>query len=551
MFRHPLYLLWMLPALGAAAALFLWAAKRRRALSAALGREETLRRLIPPEAAARRWAKAWLRLAGLALLFIALAGPQWGVERVSTQSVARNVILAVDVSASMAAEDVKPNRLEKAKTELALLLDGLKGERVGILAFAGRAEMLCPITHDIEAAKQVLRALEVGAVPEPGTAVGSALREATAQLARYPGGRAVVLLTDGEDHRTDPLGAAEEAAKAGIRVLAVGIGSPEGVPLPLRDPGTNEVTGYKKDLSGGTVISRLGEKALAAVAARTGGAYYRATPGEEESSEILKAVAGLAAAEGLASSSNRYKNRFAYPLAAALVLLLAELLLPALPARGQRPLAAAGLLILLTSAAQAAGSESALRRGNRLYQKEDYHGALESYLKAAKPGDPRPVFNAGDTLYRLEDYGAAAESFQALTSSAAPRDVRAAAGYNLGNSLMRQDKAAEAVDALRAAVTLDPSDAEARHNLALALKALRQPPKKQKNDGKKDKDKQDQKDSKEPAPKTQNPQARPEDRLSREDAERILRAVKEKEKAPPATRAGKAGSEKPQNREDW
>lgn len=549
MFRNPAFLAWMIPALGATIAFFSWGSGRRRALATRLGREETLRRLIAPQAAARRRVKYWLRAAGLAFLFIALAGPQWGVEHAASRSAARSVVIAVDVSASMGAEDVRPNRLERAKTKLALLLDGLKGERVGIVAFAGRAEAVCPITQDLEAAKLILRSLQIGAVPEPGTAIGLALRQAVAQLAQYPGGRAVILLTDGEDHRTDPLGAAEEAAQAGVRVLAVGIGSPEGVPLPLRDPATGEVKGYKKTPSGQTVISRLGEKDLAAMASRTQGGYYRATPGEEDVSEILKTVSKLSAAQGQTGIIHRYKNRFVYPLALAFLLLLAELLLPPLP-KAARPLLAAGLTFCLAGGAHAAGAESALREGNALYEKEDYRGALENYLRASsKRDDPRPAFNAGDALYRLEEYQAAVEAFQILSSSAAAPAVRAAASYNLGNSLMKQGKTAEAVKAFRDAVILDPSDAQARHNLAVALKTPRQPQKPKDDDKKNPKDRPNKNEEQPPQP--QNPKTRPQDRLSREDAERILRSVKEKEKAPPAARSGKADEPKQGGREDW
>lgn len=550
MFRNPAFLAWMIAALGAMIALFSWGTGRRRALTAQLGREETLRRLVDPQAASRRQTKACLRAAGLAFLFLALAGPQWGVEHVSTQSLARSVIIAVDVSASMAAEDVKPNRLERAKTKLALLLDGLKGERVAVLAFAGRAEALCPFTQDLEAAKQVLRSLQIGSIPEPGTAVGLALRQAVAQLSRYPGGRAVVLLTDGEDHRTDPLGAAEEAARAGVRVLALGIGSPEGVPLPLRDSSTGEVKGYKKGPSGQTVISRLGEKDLSAVAARTQGAYSRATAGEEDVNEILKILSKLSAGQGQAGLTHRYKNRFLYPLTLAFLFLLAELLLPPLP-KAARPLLAVSLLTCLAGAAQATGGESALRKGNSLYEKQDYHGALENYLKASsKRDDPRPAFNAGDALYRLEEYKAASDAFQILSSSAAADAVRAAASYNLGNSLIKQGKTEEAVKAFRDALLLNPADAQARHNLAVALKTPQQPQKPKDGDKQGQKDKKDNKSGGQ-SPQPQNPKTRPQDRLSREDAERILRSVKEKEKAPPAAQAGKADEPKQGGREDW
>lgn len=553
MFRQPLYLLWMIPALVAAGALAWRAARQRSLVTKSLGTSKTLARLIPAESAARRTARAWLRGAALALVFAALAGPQWGVELVATRSSARQVIALVDVSSSMTAEDIKPSRLAKAKSELALLLDALKGERVGIIAFAGQPGTLCPLTVDIDGAKQVLRALEVGAVPEPGTAIGAALREATAQLARASGGKAVVLITDGEDHRTDPLGAAREAAAAGIRVFAIGIGTPEGEPLPVKDPGTGELTGYKKNSSGGTVISRLGEETLSSIASQTGGAYFRSTPGEEEVAQVLHAITAMEKSGGTAGTANRYKNWFVFPLAAALLLLLLEVLLP-LTAR--RAAVLAMLLPLLSPGdAAAAGREKTLRQGNSLYEKGDYQGALQRYEEGATQGDERARFNRGNARYRLEEYKKSQEDFETLTSSAASREMRAAAYYNQGDALMKQERPTEAVEAFRRAVTLDPSDPEARHNLAVALKKQEQKKSKKKDD-KENKDKKDPKKDAPPKPQDGSqsappPKSRPQDQLSREDAERLLRAVKEKEKAPGTPKPRPTGAQKPPSQEDW
>ncbi|MCM2304144.1 MAG: VWA domain-containing protein, partial [Elusimicrobia bacterium] len=228
MFRSPVWLAAGLLLLPAAWALLRWAELGRRRVTEAMGASAVLARTI----AGARPNLSGLRLAAVALLLIALAGPQFGVELVETRSDARQAVIAMDVSLSMLTPDVKPNRLERAKASLALLIDQLRGERIGVVAFAGEALTVCPLTQDADAAKQLLGALDVGAVPTPGTAVGGALRTAVAMLGRYPGGKAVILLTDGEDHKSDPLGAAREAAAAGVRVYAVGIGTPDGEPIP-------------------------------------------------------------------------------------------------------------------------------------------------------------------------------------------------------------------------------------------------------------------------------------------------------------------------------
>jgi len=570
MFRNPLYLVWLLPAAAAAAALHAWAAARRRGLAALLGDPATLARLVPPETAARRRLKAVLELGGLALVFVALAGPQWGVELVATRSDARQVFVAVDASLSMTAEDASPNRLEKAKRELALLLDSLQGDRVGVIAFAGDAGILCPITGDVEAAKQILAGLSAGSIPVPGTAIGTAVRLAVSVLQRYPGGKAVVLLSDGEDHHTDPLAAAAEAEAAGVRIYAIGIGTPEGNPLPLKEEGSGALTGYKKDRKGQTVISRLGEKTLAEMAARTGGSYWRASPSEDEVGEIVRQIEGLEKSQGVAGASQQYQNRFIFPLGLAFLLLLAELLVPLRAAgsiRGSAPLrpdsgitlpAALLIVALLPASASAAGKEAALRAGNRLYGKRQYQDALARYRQAQRQDDARPDFNSGNAFYRLEDYDEAAERFQRLAEDQrSPRGLRAAAFYNLGDVLVRKQDYAGAVAAYRRAVVLAPQDADARHNLAVALRLLKNPPppKQKCNKPKPDQKKSDsQKGPGQPQaqPQPQPAAARPQDRMAKEDAQRIMRSVAEKEKA--ARKMGQnmaPRQQRPPPEEDW
>jgi Ca-activated chloride channel family protein len=551
-------------AVGAAAALHFWAAARRREIAARLGDPGMLSRMIPAEAAARRKLKAALLLAGLALVFLALAGPQWGVELVTTRSDVRQVLIAVDTSLSMTAEDVSPNRLEKAKRELAQLLASLQGDRVGVIAFAGDAGVLCPLTTDVEAAKQILSAVSVGSIPVPGTAIGTAVRLASSLLQRYPGGKALVLLTDGEDHHTDPLGAAGEAAAAGVKIYAIGIGTVEGNPLPIKEEGSGALTGYKKDRKGSTVISRLGEKTLVDMAARTGGAYYRASPSEDEVADIARRIEGLEKSQGVAGASQQYRNRFLFPLAAAFLLLLAEMLVPLRRAPSSWTAAALLLLCLLPAFAQAA-DESDLRAGNRLYHKRQFTDALQRYRAAQSPGDPRPGFNAGDALYRLEDFDEAAQKFQSLGEDPkAPKAARSAAYYNLGDVLVRKQDYTGAVAAYRRAVVLNPQDRDAKENLAVALRMLKHPPppKKGGNKPNQDKSKDDKKDQKDksgggggkdsqPPP----PAPRPQDQMSKDDAQRIMRSVAEKEKAANSNQMKQMQQANPQKRppseEDW
>ncbi|HAZ08230.1 MAG TPA: hypothetical protein DCZ01_06860 [Elusimicrobia bacterium] len=559
MFKDPFWLALALPVLAAAAGLSAWAGMLRARVASALGRPETLSRIVEG-AAGDRLLAARLRLAALALLLAALAGPQWGVELMETRGSARQVVVAVDVSLSMLAQDAKPSRLERAKKSLSLLLESMRGERVGVVAFAGAAHVVCPLTHDVEAAKQILEALDGGAVPTPGTEIGSAIRAASAMAGRFTGAKTVVLLTDGEDHRSDPLGAAREAAAAGVRVFAVGIGTAEGEPIPL------EGGGYKKDQKGGTVISRLGEETLARVAQATGGGYYRSSPGMDEISEIVAKIKAGDPSRGLAATAARWRDRYAWPLSLACLLICLEMTLPLLTFKVRfkraRPLLAAALLLAAASA-RAAFPEGTLREGNRKYRAGEYDRALELYGEASgrKPSDLRPVFNAGNALFRLERDSDAAGAFDAVARNrTAPRDLRADALYNLGNSRLRAGDYGGAAEAYRSSLGLAPSDPDTRRNLVIALHHLKNPPPKQ--------DKKD--DKKNPPPKPENkdkggeggadkpnqpPRARPQDSMSREDAERVLRAVADREKAArprsPDAANGRRTPARPPSEEDW
>lgn len=555
MFRHSGWLVAGLLILPGAWALLRWAEARRRRVTEAMGNCAVLDRTL----AGTRRSVTVIRLAAIAFILLALAGPQFGVELVETRSDARQAVIAVDVSLSMLTPDVKPNRLERAKSSLSLLIDQLRGERIGVVAFAGDAQTVCPLTQDADAAKQLLGALEVGAVPTPGTAIGNALRTSVAMLGRYPGGKAVILLTDGEDHKSDPLGAAREAAAAGVRVYAVGIGTLEGEPIP------NESGAYHKDAKGSTVVSRLDEGVLAQIARETGGAYYRTTPGSDEIADIAKRVRELDAAKGVSGTASLWRNRYAWPASAAFLLLLLELILPLVPVKKAASTALACLA--LAGPASAATAESALRAGNSLYGREKYEAALERYGAAAakRPKDPRPSFNAGDALYRLDKLEDATAMYENVAARKdLPAATRAAALYNLGDARYKGNDFAGAASAFRACLALSPSDPDARRNLTVALKKLKNPPPppKKKPDQKKDEPKkpEDKKDKPQGGgggegeqPKSP-PKTRPQDALTKEEAERILRAVGEREKQ--AQRQAREGMSrraqgKPPTGEDW
>jgi len=298
---------------------------RKRAVELFIGRT-LFPRLAPSFSLKKRVLKAVLFNLSFALLLIALARPQVGTRLEMVKRSGQDIVIALDTSLSMAAEDVKPNRLAVAKAGIASFIDRLQGDRIGILAFAGVPFVQCPLTLDYGAAKMFLDIIGTDLIPVPGTAIGDAIRKA---LTMYVAGerkyKVMILVTDGEDHGTDPVGAAKQAAEEGVVIYTVGIGSPEGSPIAIYDK-TGRRT-YKTDRNRQTVLSRLDEETLEKIALLTNGKYYRATPGGEEFQSIYDEISGMEKKELQSRRFAQFEDRFQYPLALALLGLLTEALM--------------------------------------------------------------------------------------------------------------------------------------------------------------------------------------------------------------------------------
>lgn len=312
----------------ALAVLLGWVETRRRKLLTVLGHHRTVARMLPPGLGVRRRWISILRVAGLLGFVVALAGPLIGSKLVEFKQKGLDVFIAVDCSLSMQAEDLKPNRMAHAKLILQQLIDRLAGSRIGILAFAGQAYVECPLTIDQNAARETLDSIDVGSVPIPGTVIGDAIRVALKGLkAGESGSRVLILLTDGEDHHSDPVGAAKEAAKVGLKIYAIGIGTPQGEPIPIFDEQGHR-TGYKRDKKGEIVLSRLDEQTLTEITQITGGQYFRATDTGDEVEALGRALDALQQGDQKAQLFNRYENRYQWPLAMGIICLLASLAIP-------------------------------------------------------------------------------------------------------------------------------------------------------------------------------------------------------------------------------
>jgi len=320
----------------AAAALAAWeVARQRRARRNLAGTEELRRRVVERFSTGRKALRASLFAVGLLLACAALLRPQLGQREVAVKRRGIDLVVAVDASHSMQARDVLPSRLARAKLELAALVDRLAGDRIGLVAFAGEAFVQCPLTHDYAAAKLFLRAIDPEAMPSQGTAIARALETAAAMFEATEDGarsRAILLLTDGEDHSGRIDAAVRLLVDRGIRVYALGLGTGAGAPIPILDADGN-VVAYRKDRAGRTVISRLEEDQLRRIAEETGGRYVAARGSDLGMAEIHAELERLEKTEREGHLAMRWDEAYHVLLAPAFLLLLASALWPERRAR--------------------------------------------------------------------------------------------------------------------------------------------------------------------------------------------------------------------------
>jgi len=584
LFRYPLTLAWLTAAF-AALVFFRFKAEESRLAAARRLLGPAFDRMNSGPEAARRRLRGLLNFAALALLAIAAAGPQWGVELSPVTDLKGNVVIAMDTSLSMGARDLKPDRLSNARLLLGAIARKFSDYRIGVVAFAGDAYIQCPLTTDEDAISYFASGLKPGMLPVQGTDFSEAIETVLGMLSRYGGQKVMVLVTDGEDHSASLDTTLKAAKEQNLRIFTIGIGSAEGDLVPMTDSAGNTLE-YKKDKSGKTVVSRMDETTLMKIASQTGAAYLRYTDPDSAAEAVHSAVAALDLEKSKGKGRSGFKNRYQWPLAMALVLLLIELMVMEKGFRFKRPefkwpafrlprfKGGAAALLLLAAAAnlQAAGPAADARKGASAYGKKDWPAAVEFYSRAMQkdPADKKLNFNIGDAYYRLEDYAKAKEAFE---QAAASKKVAPRANFNRGNALLKSGDTAGAIAAYRKTLSLDPRDENAKYNLQKALEQKKKNscpnPEEKKNDDKKEQDKKKQgggQEKKEEKPggdkndqeKEKQKEQEKKKEEARERSRQILEMMKEKEKAdarnPEAIRqaAMKPGKPQPQDRlEDW
>jgi len=323
-FEHPEYLnlLVLLPLLLAAYLLYLqW--KKRAALR--FGDKPLVTRLTPDVSPGRSHFRFLLLSLTIASVLLALANPQIGSKLEKVQRRGVDLVIALDVSNSMLAQDIQPSRIERAKQSISRLIDELENDRIGLIVFAGKAYTQLPITTDYGAAKLMLSTVKPDMVPVQGTAIGQAIIIAMTSFKVEETGKAIVIITDGENHEDNAVEKAAEAAQKGIKVYTIGMGLADGAPIPVyRD---NQLTGFKKDKSGSTIITRLDETMLQQIAQAGEGIYVRASNTQAGLRKVFEEISNLEKITYDTKSFSDYEDRFQYFVALAILFMVLNFLL--------------------------------------------------------------------------------------------------------------------------------------------------------------------------------------------------------------------------------
>ena len=560
-FQHIEYL-FALAAIPIMLLLFLFVIKWKKRASARIG-DNHLVKVISGNYSGKRFSmKFVLFLIAFCLTVIALTNLRipGKTEKITRSGI--DLMIALDVSKSMLARDIKPSRLEKAKQLVGKLIDKLGNDRIGIVVFAGKAYLQMPLTADHSAARMYLSTASPDIVPTQGTVIADALQMCASSFQtgekKY---RSVLLISDGEDHDEDALTIAGQLAEQGILINTIGIGSTSGT--TIIDEVTREI---KKDNQGNVVVTKLNEEELRNIAAKGNGIYQFFTDPEEIITRITSQLEGMGQRAVTEDSQTDYINLFPYFLGLTLIFLVLEIFVPEWKRMGRlgqdKPIVDFNIgsktlvlcfLIPIPCFLFAQSDKMLIKKGNEAYAGMDYKKAAVQYRKALdkNPSNAVALYNMGNALYKNNKADEAINSYENATAFAVAAEERSAAFYNKGVVLQNNRKVPECISAYKNALKLNPVDEDARQNLQKALQQQQQQKqnKEQKNSrqNQKDKEKQQPKDN-----NKKNDQQKPQNsKLSKQDAEEKLKALLQQEKnlQDKLKKINEAGVDKPEK--DW
>lgn len=501
-----LYLLILLPFL---VALYLYSNYHRRQNIRKYGDPALLKGLMPTISKYRPDIKFWLTFAALTLVILMLARPQFGSKMETVKRSGVEAVIALDISNSMLAEDVTPSRLDKSKKLISRLVDTFNNDKVGLIVFAGDAFTQLPITSDYVSAKMFLETINPSLITTQGTDIGAAIRLAMKSFTPQEGvGRAIIVITDGENHEGGAVEAAQEAAEKGMQVFVLGVGSPDGSPIPAEDGSNN----FRRDKDGNVIVTRLNEQMCQEIAKAGNGMYIRVDNTNSAEKVLNNEIAKLSKADVESQVYTEFDEQFQALAWLVLILLVVEMLILERKIRfskmsdylNKECLCYKNLYhsVILTCGKQCLRPKTErdyLRSGNKLYNDSLFIKAEVDYRKALEinPKSTDAMFNLGNSLLMQQKAKEAMEQFESASKVEKDKDKLAQIYHNMGVILQSSKQYPQCIEAYKESLRNNPKDDETRYNLALAQKLLKDQQQNQDQNQDKNQDqKQDQKDDK-------------------------------------------------------
>ena len=504
------------------------------------GDPELVRQLMPNVSRFRPMVKFYLLLGALALLIVVLARPQLGTKISHEKRTGIETIICMDISNSMLAEDVTPSRLDRAKMMVENLVDHFTNDKIGLIVFAGEAFVQLPITSDYVSAKMFLSSINPSMLSTQGTDIAAAITMASHSFTQEENiGKAIIVITDGEDHEGGALEAAKEAKERGMNTYVLGVGSPNGAPIPT---GTGD---YMKDNSGQTVMSALNEDMCRQLADAGSGAYIHVENNSNAQEQLDNELDKLAKKETSSTIYSDYDEQFQAVAIIVLLLLILEVCIleiknPMLKNvslfKRSKKVAAVGILLLVAVGMQAQSDRKMIRQGNKLYRKGNVAEAEVSYRKAVESNErnAQANYNLGNALMGQRKDSLAITQLEKAAKLETNPLRRAQAYHNMGVICQQHRMFGEAIEAYKEALRNNPTDNETRYNLALCKRQQQdqqQDQNQQNKDNKDNKDKQDQqKQEQQQKQDEQKQEQQQKQQMSKENAEQLLNAAMQEEK---------------------
>ena len=543
-FEDPIYLyaLVLIPLL---AVIRLWMVSRQKKRLRKFGDRDLVHQLMPDVSRFRPLVKFVLLLTALALIILMIARPQFGTKINREKRTGIETIIAMDISNSMLAEDVTPSRLDRSKMMVENLVDHFTNDKIGLIVFAGDAFIQLPITSDYVSAKMFLSSITPSMIATQGTDIAKAITMSTNSFTQQEGvGKAIIVITDGEDHEGGALEAAKEAQNKGMRVYVLGVGSPKGAPIPT---GNGD---YMKDNMGQTVMTGLNEEMCRQIAQAGGGAYIHVENNSNAQDQLDHELDKLAKKEIESTIYSDYDEQFQAVCIIVLLLLIIEVCIldiknpmlknVSLFKRNKKAVVAV-LFLLVATSVQAQGDRLLVRQGNKQFRAGNYAEAEVSYRKAVEknPRNAQAHYNLGNALLGQRKDSAAVVQFENAAKQETNPMRKAQSYHNIGVICQGQKQYAQAIEAYKEALRNNPTDDETRYNLELCKRQQQQQQNQQNqqnkdnkdNKDKKDqKDKQDQQKQQDKKEQKQDQQQQQKQQMSRENAEQMLNAAIQEEK---------------------